>query len=75
MGRRGNDRPMGFEASCDAAEAVHKLFDNPEIVTRILDIPNYLETILINLTVALQVPSIARSVHTCEACTAHTRPT
>jgi hypothetical protein len=55
VGTRGNERPMGFETSCDAGEAVLKMTDNAEIVNRLLEIPNYLETVLINLTVALQV--------------------
>jgi hypothetical protein len=47
-------RPQAFETACDAAELAKSLASNPWFCTRILEIPNYLEPALTNMSVAMQ---------------------
>jgi hypothetical protein len=47
-------RPQAFETACDAAELAKALASNAWFCTRILEIPNYLEPSLTNLSVAMQ---------------------
>jgi hypothetical protein len=55
VGSHGDgQRPRAFETACDAAELAQALVANTWFCQRVLEIPNYLEPVLTNLTVAMQ---------------------
>mmetsp|Transcript_49005 Transcript_49005/g.91217 ORF Transcript_49005/g.91217 Transcript_49005/m.91217 type:complete len:632 (-) Transcript_49005:132-2027(-) len=45
---------VAYQIACDAAELVHAFLSNAWMCSRILEIPNYLEAMLINMTCSLQ---------------------
>ncbi|KAK3253935.1 hypothetical protein CYMTET_36835 [Cymbomonas tetramitiformis] len=46
--------PLSYDIMAESAECMHILSANPEFVSRLLEIPNYLEQILMTLTQILQ---------------------